>query len=146
MFTMVAVAAIALTPVKLSAQAPEPQTTPDGSTPEEQPAPLEEDTPPEQSVPTDEDTPVEPSTPEVDQNSIAPPITPAIRPPAQYLRPPDRTPEPAASSSASPGFAEAPYKQGEHGNYGWIGLLGLIGLAGLLRRRPDQQSRRYRST
>ena len=145
MFTMLAVAAIALTPVKLTAQAPEPQTTPDESTPEEQSVPLEEDTPSEENVPTDEDAPVEESTPEVDQNSIEPPMTPAITPPAQYMAPPDQTPETAASPSGSPDFAETPNKPGDHGNYGWIGLLGLFGLVGLLRRRHDPQSRRYRS-
>ena len=140
MFTMLAVAAIALTPVKFSAQAPEPQATPDESTPEEQSASVEEDTPPEQSVPTDEDTPVEESTP--DQNSIQPPMPPAITPPAQSMTAQDQTPEPAASPSS----AEVSNKPGSHGNYGWIGLLGLLGLAGLLPRRHDPQSRRYRST
>ena len=136
-------AAIALAPVKLSAQAPEPQTTPDESTPEEQSVPLEEDTPPEENVPTDEDTPAEESTP--DQNSIEPPTTPAITPPAQYMAPPDQTPETAASPSGSPDYAETPNKPGDHGNYGWIGLLGLLGLVGLWRRRDYPQSRRYRS-
>src|SRR5437868_13192575 len=110
MFTMLAVAAIALTPVKLTAQAPEPQTTPDESTPEEQSVPLEEDTPSEENVPTDEDAPVEESTPEVDQNSVEPPMTPAITPPLQNMTTPDQTSEPAAS--APPNFAEAPNKPG----------------------------------
>src|SRR5438477_1196726 len=129
MFTMLAVAAIALTPVKFSAQAPEPQATPDESTPEEQSTPVEEDTPPEQSVPTDEDTPVEESTP--DQNSIQPPTQPAITPPTQYMTPAGQTPEPAESSSASPSSAEVLNKPGGHGNFGWIGLLGLFGLVGV---------------